>query len=99
LLGSLRSLWGEPSKMEIKMLQATIKRSSTPLYTRDLAICQKVFDQIQSSVGIIKRSEEADRIAAIIVELYRQGVQDADHLKTMVQAARGIFEKEPLQAA
>ena len=81
------------------MLQATIKRSSTPLYARDLAICQKVFDQIQSSAGITKNSEEADRIAAIIVELYRQGVQDVDHLKAMVHAARGIFEREPLQAA
>lgn len=81
------------------MVQARIKHSPEPFYSNDLAVCQKVFDEIQSSAGFVKKSEEADRISTILVELYRQGVHDPDHLKTMVRAARGLFEKSPLQAA
>jgi hypothetical protein len=43
-------------------------------------------------------SEETERIAAV-AELYQQGVRNPGHLKTMVQAARGLFEKQPTQAA
>lgn len=81
------------------MIQARIKHSPEPLYSHDLAVCQKVFDEIQSSAGFVKKSEEADRIATILMELYRQGVHDPDHLKMMVRAARGLFENGPLQAA
>lgn len=66
------------------MVQATIKRSPAPLYSSDLAVCQRVFDEIRSAAGIAKTSEEAERIAAIVVELYKQGVHDPAHLKMMV---------------
>ncbi|MGO7624277.1 hypothetical protein ACC687_40450, partial [Rhizobium ruizarguesonis] len=35
---------------------------------------------------------EDERMASIIIELYRQGVRDPDHLQSMVEAARGLFE-------
>lgn len=79
------------------MVQARLKHQ--PLHSKDLAVCQKVFDEIQSSAGFVKNSEEADRVATILVELYRQGVHEPDHLKTMVRAARGIFENDVLRAA
>jgi hypothetical protein len=31
-------------------------------------------------------------MASIVIELYRQGVRDPDHLQSMVEAARGLFE-------
>jgi hypothetical protein len=40
--------------------------------------------------GIEPSSEEADRIAAITIELYQQGVRDVGHLKHIVDAARGL---------
>jgi hypothetical protein len=78
--------------MEEEMVQTIIKKSQTPLDSRDLAICQHVFDDLRVMADVPRHSEEAERIAAIVVELYRQGVRNPEHLKTMVQAARGLFE-------
>ncbi len=63
------------------MVQTTIKRSPQPLYSRDLVVCQRVFDDIRSRAGVTKETEEAERMAAITVELYRQGVREPSHLK------------------
>ncbi|MFS2154983.1 hypothetical protein [Rhizobium sp. Rhizsp42] len=78
------------------MAQAITKPSSTSFDSRDLAVCQRVFDDIRSRTGVIKQSEEAERMAAITVELYRQGVHEPSHLKTMVEAARGLFDHRAL---
>ncbi|MDM9622021.1 hypothetical protein A6U87_21055 [Rhizobium sp. AC44/96] len=74
------------------MVQTIIKKSQAPLDSRDLEICQYVFDELRAMADVPRDSEEAERIAAIVVELYRQGVRNPEHLKTMVQAARGLFE-------
>ena len=76
------------------MVQTTTKRSPQPLYSRDLVVCQRVFDDIRSRAGVTKETEEAERMAAITVELYRQGVREPSHLKTMVEAARGVFDHQ-----
>lgn len=76
-----------------------IKRSQMPLHAGDLAICQRVFDEIRAGTGIARESEEGERIAAIVVDFYRHGVREPGHLKTMVQAARGFSEKQALQPA
>lgn len=75
------------------MVQAITRPSSTFFDSGDLAVCQRVFDDIRSGAGITKQSEEAERMAAITVELYRQGVREPNHLKTMVEAARGLFDR------
>jgi hypothetical protein len=77
--------------MEVKMVQTIINRSDVPLDTRDLEMCQCVFDEVRSEAKVAKDSEEAERIAAITIELYRQGVRSPDHLKVMVEAARGLI--------
>ncbi|EPE97052.1 hypothetical protein [Rhizobium grahamii] len=59
---------------------------------RDLAACQPVFNQVLTEGGLEKGSEEADRIAAILVKLYREGVHDPAHLAMMVRTARGLLE-------
>ncbi|MBY2988280.1 hypothetical protein [Rhizobium leguminosarum] len=74
------------------MVQTIKNRSQVPLDSRDLEICQRVFDQIRSEYQVEKDSDEAERTASIIIELYRQGVRDPDHLQSMVEAARGLFE-------
>lgn len=81
------------------MDQTTANCSSEPLYPSDLAVCQRVFDHVRANAGFSKTSEEAERIAAVTMELYRHGVQDAADLEVMVQAARGLLQKgSPLAA-
>lgn len=60
---------------------------------RDLAACQPVFDTLLREAGVTRESEEAARIAALVVELYRQGVSDPDRLRSMVEGARGLFKR------
>ncbi|MGO8045726.1 hypothetical protein ACC713_22755 [Rhizobium johnstonii] len=74
------------------MVQTIKNRSQVPLDSRDLEICQQVFDKIRSDYQVAKDSDEAERMASIVIELYRQGVRDPDHLRSMVEAARGLFE-------
>ncbi len=66
-----------------------------PFDVRDLSQCQEVFDELLAKGGIAKDTEEATRIATILVELYRQGVRDRSHLASMVTAARGLFTSGP----
>jgi len=56
----------------------------------DLRICQGVFDIVTSEAGVEPRSEEGERIAAIVVQPYRQGVKEPDRLRVVVESARGI---------
>lgn len=81
------------------MAQTIINKSQAPLDSGDLEICQHVFDDLRTMADVPRRSEEGERIAAIVVELYRQGVRSPEHLKTMVLAARGLFEKQPAEDA
>ncbi|WP_245271721.1 hypothetical protein [Rhizobium sp. IBUN] len=50
--------------------------------TQSYAVCDEF--------GIEPGSEEADRIGAITIELYQQGVRDVGQLKHIVDAARGL---------
>ncbi|NEI38148.1 hypothetical protein GR204_30065 [Rhizobium leguminosarum] len=74
------------------MVQTIKNRSQVPLDSRDLETCQRVFDRLSADYGIAKDGDEAQRMASIIIELYRQGVRDPNHLQSMVEAARGLFE-------
>ncbi|UVD60699.1 hypothetical protein NE852_29425 (plasmid) [Rhizobium sp. Pop5] len=73
------------------MVQTIVNRSQVPLDSCDLETCQRVFDKIRSDYAVAKDSDEAERMAGIIIELYRQGVRDPVHLRVMVEAARGLF--------
>ncbi|MGO7210482.1 hypothetical protein ACCS75_05175 [Rhizobium ruizarguesonis] len=74
------------------MVQTIKNRSQVPLDSRDLETCQRVFDRLSTDYGIERDSDEAERMASIVIELYRQGVRDPDHLQSMVEAARRLFE-------
>jgi len=56
----------------------------------DLARCQVVFDALIQEAGATKDTEEANRIAGIVVELYRHGIRDPEQLQMMVEGARGL---------
>ncbi|SCB61974.1 hypothetical protein GA0061105_12837 [Rhizobium aethiopicum] len=73
------------------MVQTILSRSQVPLDSRDLETCQRVFDKLSTDHAVARDSDEAERMASIIIELYRQGVCDPNHLQSMVQAARGLF--------
>ena len=70
------------------MVQTIIKKSQAPLDSRDLEVCRHVFDDLRTVADLPRNSEEAERIAAIVVELYRQGVRNPEHLKTMLLIRR-----------
>ncbi|MDK4726955.1 hypothetical protein [Rhizobium phaseoli] len=76
------------------MVQTIVNRSQAPLDSRDLATCQQVFDKLSVDYAVVRDSDEAERMASIIIELYRQGVRDPNHLQSMVEAARGLFEAD-----
>jgi hypothetical protein len=58
-----------------------------PLDGRDLTVCQAVCDKLMAELRTGVDAEEANRIAAIIVDLYRQGIREPEQLKVMIEAA------------
>ncbi|KQV39989.1 MULTISPECIES: hypothetical protein [unclassified Rhizobium] len=59
-------------------------RHDEPLGPADLEICQGVFDVICEEQGISRDVGEAAILAALIIELYRQGVRDVQALRTLI---------------
>ncbi|MDP9836761.1 hypothetical protein J2T09_001506 [Neorhizobium huautlense] len=71
------------------MIRSEKRRSEEPLDSSDLLRCQQVFEELKRDLGDVDDAEEVNRLAAITMELYRQGVRQKDQLRTMVAAARG----------
>jgi hypothetical protein len=61
-----------------------VSKHDEPLTSNDLDICLKVG----------KDTEEAQRVAAIIIELYRQGVHKDTQLVELAAGARGISDPD-----
>jgi len=74
-------------------------RQPAPFDAHDLAACQPVFDALLKEAGVDKRSEEASRIAAIVVDLYRYGVKDPQALRVLVEGARGLVPGPDVKAS
>jgi hypothetical protein len=71
------------------MIRSEKRRSEEPLDSNDLLRCQQVFEELKQDMGDMDDGEEVNRLAAITIELYRQGVRGKDQLRSMVAAARG----------
>lgn len=71
------------------MIERHISGRDQPMTSEDLAICQRVLDAVKVEFQLDKDDEETVRIAAITIELYRQGVHNFGQLKALVFAARG----------
>ncbi|CDM61812.1 hypothetical protein LPU83_pLPU83d_0441 (plasmid) [Rhizobium favelukesii] len=72
------------------MSRKQFSRHDEPLDSDDLRKCRAVLDAICGDFRIEPGSEEANRMAAMTIELYRQGVRDVKQLQQIVDAARGL---------
>ncbi|MCY1669143.1 hypothetical protein [Rhizobium sp. SL86] len=71
------------------MIRSEKRPSEEPLNSEDLARCQQVFERLKADICLDEDHEEINRLAAITIELYRQGVRREEQLRDMVAAARG----------
>jgi hypothetical protein len=83
--GSLPRVPGKRNAMIRKYLTS----HEHPLQSADLDICQRAFDALLIELDIAKDTEEAERVAAVIIELYQQGVHDEHQLLVLAGGARG----------
>ncbi|AVA24901.1 hypothetical protein [Rhizobium sp. NXC24] len=51
----------------------------------DLDTCQRAFDAILLKRNITRESEEGEEVAAIIIELFREGIHDEHELVALVE--------------
>ncbi len=72
------------------MTDRFVSKHDEPLTSNDLDICQRALDGILARLKVGKDSEEAQRAAAIIIELYRQGVHNDTQLIELAAVARGV---------
>ena len=65
-----------------------VSKHDEPLTSNDLDICQRALDEILARLKVGKDTEEAQRAAAIIIELYRQGVHKESQLIELATGGR-----------
>jgi hypothetical protein len=58
-----------------------------PLFSKDLVICQQVFDIVRSETGTMHGTPKSDLIAAHIIHAYKQGVRDVAQLLILARTA------------
>ncbi|TBZ99717.1 MULTISPECIES: hypothetical protein [Rhizobium] len=59
-----------------------------PLASEDLDVCRRVHESLCSGLKIDRAGKEADRLGALIIELYRQGVHDENQLRLLAGGGR-----------
>jgi hypothetical protein len=62
------------------------RQRDIPLTSDDLRACNLALKAISRSSGIEKDAVAVSRLASIIIELWRQGVQDVEQLKLLAGA-------------
>ena len=70
----------------MRMLKSSIHPQDLPLFSDDLDIMDKVLDAACEDRGIPRRSREAERLGAVIIQLYRQGVKEDSKLLAFAKA-------------
>jgi hypothetical protein len=68
------------------MLETSIHPQDLPLFSDDLDRLEKVLDTVCKDRGIDHRGPEAERLGALIIQLYRQGVKDDAKLIALARA-------------
>lgn len=68
------------------MLNSSIRPSDMPLFSDDLDLLSQVLDTVCEDRGLSRKTPEAERIGAAIIQLYRQGVKDSMKLKALARA-------------
>jgi hypothetical protein len=54
-----------------------------PLASADLDLCRRVHEALCTERNIDRTGKEADRLGALIIELYRQGVHEESQLRLL----------------
>ena len=73
----------------IAMSDKLFSTRDEPLASEDLAVCRRVHEALCRGLNIDRSGEEADRLGALIIELYRQGVHDETQLRLLAGGKRG----------
>ncbi|MDL2404603.1 hypothetical protein PY650_02815 [Rhizobium calliandrae] len=68
------------------MLETSIHPQDLPLFSDDLDRLEKVLDAVCEDRGINFRSSEAERLGALIIQLYRHGVKEDAKLLALARA-------------
>lgn len=68
------------------MLDTPIHPRDLPLFSDDLDVISHALDEICEDRGVNRRSQEAERLAAAMIQLYRQGVRDGSRLAALTKA-------------
>ncbi|ENN85883.1 hypothetical protein RHSP_17663 [Rhizobium freirei PRF 81] len=68
------------------MLETPIHPRDLPLFSEDLDRLEKVLDTVCQDRGINLRSQQAERLGALIIQVYRQGVKDDAKLLALARA-------------
>lgn len=67
------------------MLRSSIHPHDLPLFSEDLDLLSQVLDKVCDERGLLKTTPEAERIGAVIIQLYRQGVKDSGKLADLAK--------------
>lgn len=57
-----------------------------PLFSDDLDLLSEVLGDVCENRGLHRNTPEAERIGALIIQLYRQGVKDGSKLAALAKA-------------
>ncbi|UWU22254.1 hypothetical protein N2601_04550 [Rhizobium sp. CB3060] len=68
------------------MLETSIHPQDLPLFSDDLDRLEKVLDAVCMDRGISPRSQEGERLGALMIQLYRQGVKEHAKLLALAKA-------------
>lgn len=71
------------------MDKTNASQRDAPLTSQDLRVCNDVLDHLMDTLGIAKDKDNVASLAAIIIELFRQGVHDPIQLELLAGASRG----------
>ncbi|ARQ09665.1 hypothetical protein NXC12_CH01600 [Rhizobium etli] len=67
------------------MLRSSIHPHDLPLFSEDLDLLSQVLDKVCDERGLVRTAPEAERIGAVIIQLYRQGVRDGGKLAALAK--------------
>jgi hypothetical protein len=67
------------------MLRSSIHPHDLPLFSEDLDLLSQVLDKVCVERGLVRTAPEAERIGAVIIQLYRQGVRDSGKLADLAR--------------
>ena len=66
------------------MIGAHLEQPVDAIDSKQLAMLQRVFDQVCATSGIAKNTPQAEGLAATLMHLFQQGTTDEDRLEHML---------------